>query len=113
MMLRIAAVALPPPAAAALETVIGKPDPAGVVAATFMVAVMVVELTTWTFVNVTPVGPLTVRPVANPDPVKVADVVVPTVTLEGVIAVNVGAAITCRQWVQVDEPCSGLATLTE
>ena len=112
-MLRIAPVALPPPAAGALVTVIGKPAPVGAVAATFMVAVMVVELTTVTCLNVTPVGPSTVRPVANPDPVKVADVVVPTATLEGAIAVNVGAAITCRQRVHVDEPCSGSATLTE
>jgi hypothetical protein len=77
-----------------------------------MVAVMVVGFTTTTLVKVTPLGPLSVAPDANPEPVRVTGVVDFTVTVDGLMLLSVGGAITLRQVVQVAELWSGLVIFT-
>ena len=78
-------------------TLTGRLMPGVAVAATFMTAVICVELTTVTEELLTYLGPLTVAPAANPVPVRVTAYVLPRARLEGVMAVRVGAGITEKQ----------------
>jgi hypothetical protein len=92
--------------------VMARLDPAVAVLATFMLAVIVVELTMTTLEKVTPLGPLRVAPVANPVPLITTDLVVPGATVDGLMPVSVGATSTLRQLVHVPLPPSVLVTVT-
>ena len=104
VMVRRLAVATPEPAAALFLTVTGSPVPVVAVAETFILAVILVELTTTTVVNVTPVGPVTFAPVTKPVPVRVTLGDVPRAAVDGLMDVKVGAAMIVTQPVQVPFP---------
>jgi|SRR5438270_9077443 len=107
------AVPEPDPAEAGLVTVTGSPLAGVAVDATFMVAVIVVALTTVTPVNVTLAGPLTVAPATKPVPLMVTGVWVPRATVLGLIPVTVGPATTVNAPASVDLPPSVLVAATE
>ena len=113
VMVRTFAVTFPCPAAIEFVTVTGRLFPVVAPAETVTRAVIVVALTTTTVLKETPLGPLSVAPVANPVPVNVAGTfVLPRATLGGLIEASVGAAITFRQFVHVAVEWSGLVTVT-
>jgi hypothetical protein len=112
VIVRTPPVAVPYPAVPLFLTVTARSVPVGAVAETVIVAVTVVELTTFTLENVTPEGPVSFAPVAKPDPVIVAGTTAPCATDDGVICVSVGAATTVRHDVQLAAPRSGLVSFT-
>ena len=72
---------------------------------------MVWALTTVIELNVTPVGPLTRIPAANPVPIKVTEVVLPCAAECGLRDVIVGEGINIRHWLQLIEEPSGLVMI--
>ena len=90
-MVKTLPVPRPPPPARLLVTVTGNFLPAFAPGATFMVAVILVELTTLTLLNFTPVGPVTVAPLTKPVPVIVTDFEAPGFSDDGVIDFTVAS----------------------
>ena len=76
-----------------------------------MVAVMEVELVTFTLLNLTPGGPETVAPGANPLPISRTASEEPSLATAGVMLVSRGAAMTRKHSSQVLEP-DGPLTVT-
>jgi hypothetical protein len=74
-----------PPTATPLTTVTARSLPPFALEATFTLAVILVELTTLTLLNVTPVGPVRVAPLRKPVPVTVTGSDAPGLRDEGVI----------------------------
>ena len=110
-MVKTLPVPRPPPLAVPLTTVTGRSLPAFALGATFMSAVILVELTTLPLLNDTPVGPVRAAPLRKPVPVIVTDFDAPGVTDDGVIDFTVGPAMMVRQVVHEPEPTES-ATVT-
>ena len=92
-------------------TVTDSPVPVVAEPETVMVAEIVVELTTLTFENVTPLGAFSLAPIANPVPVNMTRVVLPRATLDGLSDESEGAGITDKK-TPVALEWSGLVTAT-
>ena len=111
VMVKTLPVPRPPPPATPLTTVTGRPLPAFALEATFMVAVILVGLTTLTLLKVTPAGPVRVAPLRKPVPVIVTDSDAPGFSDDGVIDFTVGAA-TMVKTLPVPRPPPPAAPLT-